>query len=364
VAAFLAWFAARHLYSRFERRLAITDSASAEPPGGAMLLPSLRSAEQWLNGGDAAIDSLHLRPTLLLLWNDTRPSCLRVLPRAQAWHEAYGRYGLNVVGVYEPEFTFGADSAMAEAAAQRLHLTFPIALDPSLRIGSTFGVSTNLPRLILFDRSGHAREQFGSTGIVAMESAIRRELSSYKPELRFPADPGSSAVHETMEPTWPPTVYLGTSRVTSGPLSSATPGREQLFTAQFRYQVEGEAYTPYPVGLWKPTSEGITAGRGGAENFVALRYDAGTLGAVMSPESGAKARVWILRDEQWLTRDMLGADARLDGRGGSYVDVDTPRWYELCRDSRGEHVVKLSPQQPGVTLHALTFEPANEPARP
>src|SRR5262245_61911281 len=329
-----------------------------------MLLPSLRNAGQWLNKGDAAIDWRHLRPTLLLLWNETRPACLRVWPSVQAWHEAYGRYGLTVVGVYEPEFTFGADSAMAEAAARRLHLTFPIALDPSLKIGSTFGVTSNLPRLVLFDGTGHAREQFGASGVVAMESAIRRELRSFKPALRFPADPGSSAVNETAESKWPPPVYLGTSRVTNGPLTSATPGREQLFTAQFRYQVEGVGYTPYPVGLWKPTSEGITAGRGGAENFVALRYDAGTLGAVMSPESGAKSRVWILRDEQWLTRDMLGADARLDGRGGSYVDVDAPRWYELCRDSGGDHVVKLSPEQPGVTLHALTFEPVNEPARP
>jgi hypothetical protein len=70
-------------------------------------------------------------------------------------------------------------------------------------------------------------------------------------------------------------------------------------------------------------------------------------------------RVWVLRDEQWLTADALGADARRDARGASYVDVSEPRLYALCRERAGEHVVKLSPDAPGLTVYALIVEPAD-----
>jgi hypothetical protein len=70
--------------------------------------------------------------------------------------------------------------------------------------------------------------------------------------------------------------------------------------------------------------------------------------------------VWVLRDERWLPAGALGADARLDGRGNSYVEVDESRLYAICREGAGEQVVKLSPDAPGVTVHALIVEPASE----
>jgi hypothetical protein len=101
----------------------------------------------------------------------------------------------------------------------------------------------------------------------------------------------------------------------------------------------------------------LTAARGGAENFVALRYDAGALGAVLGPPGSGPARVWVLRDDRWLTVAEAGADVRIDGRGASFVMVDHPRLYAIAGMTRGEHVIKLSPDVPGTTIYALTFEP-------
>jgi hypothetical protein len=67
--------------------------------------------------------------------------------------------------------------------------------------------------------------------------------------------------------------------------------------------------------------------------------------------------MWILRDEKWLPPEALGADARLDGRGASYVLVSEPRLYALTREDSGAHLVKLSPEAPGAIVYALTFEP-------
>jgi hypothetical protein len=76
----------------------------------------------------------------------------------------------------------------------------------------------------------------------------------------------------------------------------------------------------------------------------------------MSPPPGGSARVWFLLDERWPNAAELGADARHDSRGAAYVEVTEPRLYELCRAAAGEHVVKLSPEGPGVTMHALIVE--------
>ncbi|HYM81194.1 MAG TPA: hypothetical protein VEY91_07255 [Candidatus Limnocylindria bacterium] len=323
-------------------------------------LPSLADAEGWLNSGPLTADSLRGRPVLIVLWRDTDPASLRAVKRAQGWHEGYARFGLRVVGVHLPEFAFAADSSHAAAVVRRLNLSFPIALDPAFRLWSRFGAHDRTPRVVLADETGRVREDAAAgADLDRIERAVKVELKRENPKLAFPGGsqaPIPAAV-STPAPATPATVYLGSTRVARGPLSQAAPGRAQLFTAQFRFQVEGEPYTPYPVGLWKPSSEGLTAGRGGAENYVALRYDGGALGAVLSPPSNASARVWILRDERWLPSGTLGSDVRVDGRGASYVVVDSPRFYELCLAEAGEHVVKLSPEAPGVTVHAITFQP-------
>ena len=46
------------------------------------------------------------------------------------------------------------------------------------------------------------------------------------------------------------------------------------------------------------------------------------------------------------------------------VAVDEPRAYAVCRASRGQHVVKHSPEGQGLTVHALIVEPPPPGAGP
>jgi thiol-disulfide isomerase/thioredoxin len=324
-------------------------------------LPSLAEASGWLNGGPLTLDSLRGHPTVVALWSDTDPECLRALPVLESWHQAYARYGARVVGVHQPDFAFAADSSVPARLARRLRLGFPIALDPAYAIRRLLGGPADGPRLVLADPAGtivSVATGRGCTG--AIEAALRRQVSALHPELEFPRDPVPDARASPAEGAQAPesrVVALGTAYAREGPLADVAPGRPRAFTAQFRYQVEGKPYVPYPVGSWSPGAEGLTAARGGAENFVALRYHAGALWGVLSPPPGGRARLWILSDEAWLPPEGLGADARLDSRGASYVDVDAPRLYSICRGRAGERVVKLSPDVPGMTVHALIVEP-------
>ena len=328
-----------------------------------LTLPDFRQVADWLNGDRSFADSLQGHPTVVALWSDTEPECLRALPVLESWHQAYARYGARIVGVHEPDFVFATNASVPARVAQRLGLTFPIALDATAAIRPLLGVPSDGPRLVLADPAGTIVAAASGRGQLAgIEQGLRRLLKQLHPELDFPSDPGLAHAPSPAPTAKAPgarVVPLGVTLVREGPLAGATPGRAQPFTAQFRFQVEGRAYVPYPVGLWTPGGEGITAARGGAENFIALRYDAGALWAVLSPRQGETVRVWVLRDDHWLSADALGADARLDGQGASYVEVSEPRLYAVCREQAGEHVVKLSPEAPGLTVHVLIVEPAD-----
>lgn len=346
---------------RIIHRMRVGDArvASPGPSAPGALANSLAFARGWVNGAAENGASLAGHPSVALVWSDTDPASLRALATAETWRTAYARWGVRVIGVHAPDFAFAADSAIVTRAARRAGVHFAIALDPAGEVRRSLAARDALPLAVVTDSSGAIIARLAGDGALAADLRLREQVVKLHPEQRFPA--GSSADPAPAPSTR--TIYLGTARVSEGPITGATPGRASAFTAEFRYQVEGKAFVPYPVGWWTPDADGITAARGGPENLLALRYSGGALDAVMAPPAGGKARVWILRDEKWLDAASLGADARLDARGASYVDVDEPRLYSLAR-GEGEHVVKLSPDAAGITLHALVIDPAAQTAGP
>jgi len=270
-----------------------------------------------------------------------------------------------VIGVHTPEFSFATDRSVPAHLAQQLGLRFPIALDPGYEIrnevtGDLDRPATDSPRwapvVVVSDSSGRIVLNTGSQGMGAVERAIRGQLRETLPERSVsvgtpaPAPVFKSGVDETRF------AFMGTARAKGGPLTQTLPGRTVTFTAQFRYQEEGEAYVVHPVGRWTPTAEGLVAARGGAANFVAVRYLGGAVSAVMAPPGTGHGRVWILADDVWLGPGIRGDDVRVDSRGASYVDVTEARLYRIVNDRRG-HVLKLSPDEPGTTFYSFAFQP-------
>jgi hypothetical protein len=213
---------------------------------------------------------------------------------------------------------------------------------------------------VVADDSGRVTLTTSLEDFEAADRAIRAELRRRRPDLGFPADPEGA-------PTEPPArdirfVPLGAGRVNVGPLATAVPGRVAIFTTQFRFQEEGKDYVPYPVGRWIPSAEGLTADRGGAADFVAVRDPGERLSVVMSPRHSGTSRTWVLAGDGWLPPSQRGADVRADARGATYVDVSEARLYDIAR-SGAEQVLRFSPQEPGLTIHAFVFEREREPRR-
>jgi hypothetical protein len=309
------------------------------------------TASAWVAAARPAPDSTSLR--LTVLWDDTDPACLGVLPAVEAWHEAYSRFGLRVIGIH---FAFAArlaDSSAVAAAARRLGLRFAIAVSaepPPAALAAGRG-----PVLVLRDGNPTPRRLGDANAARAFEHRLRAALRVRHPEAPFPEDAGVPPAGASAAPQWR-TIRLAAGAVARGPLARATLDRAQPFTTQFRFQEEGAEDTPVPVGWWTPRRDGLEAAHGGAANFLAIRYDAGRVGLVMAPPAGGAARVWVLQDERWIPAGEAGEDVRRDPHGSTFVLVDEPRLYWIARG--GRHVLKLSPDVPGVWFHAYRFESA------
>lgn len=324
--------------------------SAARQPDLAGLAQALAGASGWLNGGAVAADSLRGRVVVLVIWSDTDPGSLRVLPEAEAWSMAYGRYGVRVLGAHVPQYSFAVDSATTARVLRRVPATFPVALDAESRLRASLGAAELLPRVMVWDAEGRPAGTIEGDDPSAGHAAIRGALRRSRPELGMPPDPPPRAARVTGLRR----VACGTTRVTAGPLSGASPGEATTFTAQFRYQEEGLPYTPYVVGRWTPFAEGVTSARGGAADYLAVRSKGGEAWAVLSPPERGSSRVWILAGDDWLTAAECGADVRRDARGASYVDVREPRLYSIARLAQ-PRTLKLSPDAAGLTVYELDF---------
>jgi hypothetical protein len=317
---------------------------SAPRPGE---LPSLARLVAWRGGGPLTADSLRGRPAALLLWDDSDPRSLPALAVADAWHRAFAPLGARVFAVHVSEFDFAADSAVGASTARRLGLALPMADDPSGFVEGALGGPTDGVHLVVADADGRVRvDTVDDLG--AGELALRAMIRHAHPDATLPPAPDPAL------PKGVRIVDLGVGKVESGPLSGLSSGLERVFTAEFRYQEQGKAWTPFPVGGWRTGTQGLTATRGGAANFIAIRYSAGRAGVVVTPPAGASARLWILRDDRWPRPDERDDDAAVDARGAVSVVVTEPRLYWIDRGD-GERVLKLSPETAGVTVNAFVF---------
>lgn len=316
---------------------------SSGPPAAPVVMPSLSPAASWVRGPAAVPPGT---PMALVVFSVTDPRASDLLAEAEAWHDAYAARGVMVVGLHRPEFAFAADTSGLFRALARLGISFPVAHDPGLEVRLPSG------RI----RAGVLVGEAGGSAFLATNAAERadadRWLRARAEARRYPLPvAGERRASDARR-----LLRLGAGQVGEGPLAGATPGVPLTFITQTRREEEGRPWVPTPVGRWTPRGEGLEAARPGAANFVAIRYHAARVGVVVSPPAGGTARLWILRDEEWVPEEFRGSDLRADARGATWVDVSEPRLLVAIEKDAGWHVLKISPDATGVVLHALTFD--------
>jgi hypothetical protein len=237
-------------------------------------------------------------PVLVHFFDFAQLNSVRTLPYLRAWHERYRSDGLSLIGVHSPRFPFTQDPGAVAAAAERVGIDWPVAVDPEFALWRIYEPH-GWPALFLWGQGGALRwYHLGEGDYAATEEAIREALSESDGDHDWPS---------LLEPIRP-------SDVPDVKVIAPTP---ELFPG-------GSTEEP-----WSST-EGISS--------LELEYEAGGAYAATDGEG----RIGI----------------RVDGEDRDPVEVTSPGLQELTAHVRSErHTLRLEPS-PGLLVYSIQFAAA------
>jgi thiol-disulfide isomerase/thioredoxin len=324
-------------------------------PGPAIRAPEFPPGVTWLNSPPLTLKQLRGKVVLVDFWEYTCVNCIRTFPYLQEWDRRYRGKGLVIIGVHTPEFGFARQVENVRRAADGFGFKYPIAVDSAYKIWTAYD-NHYWPAKYLIDKNGVIRDShFGEGGYGNTEAEIRKLLKEINPKVALPPvmeplrgedRPGAVCYPVT------PELYAGSLRGQLG--SRSTPGGAALYDDPG----EHEDGVIYPQGAWQQGRETLmhTRQTSTPQDYIALRYHALGVNAVLKPERGKPIRLDVQHDGKPVAKTDKGQDVRYDAAGKSYVLVDQPRMYSLVKNAKfGQRELKLLAAEEGLGLYSFTF---------
>jgi thiol-disulfide isomerase/thioredoxin len=311
----------------------------------------------WLNGEPLSIESLRGKAVLIDFWDYTCVNCVRTLPYVIEWGRRYQQYGLAVIGVHAPEFSFAKELAGVQEAIKAFGIEYSVVMDNGFSIWRAYA-NRYWPAKYLVDKDGYIRYyHFGEGAYEETELAIQGLLREISPDVLLPAPmspmrdmdaPGAACYRVT------PELYLGYQRGRIGNPRGYIAGETATYEDQGPH-AEGFFYL---TGEWKADEEYVMKPWSGSSSHssVSIRYTGKEVNLVVNPLLGRTCRAYLAQDGAPLPREAAGEDARFEDGGRAYIDVGSPRMYRLVDNPEiGSHDLTLSTETPGLALYAFTF---------
>ena len=94
--------------------------------------PNFTDNQDWFNTpGDKPLTLAGLRGHVVLVdfWTYTCINCIRTLPFLKGLYAQYHKYGLDIVGVETPEFTFEQEASNVRQAISSDGIKYPVVQD-------------------------------------------------------------------------------------------------------------------------------------------------------------------------------------------------------------------------------------------
>jgi thiol-disulfide isomerase/thioredoxin len=295
---------------------------------GEEQMPPLDGATGWLNSPPLTPAGLRGKVVVVDFWTYTCINWLRSLPYVRAWAERYGRYGLVVIGVHSPEFTFEQDTDNVRWAVKSMRIHYPVAVDSDHGVWRAFD-NHYWPALYFVDARGRIRHRhFGEGRYEESESVIRRLLSeagvSGLPGDAVAVDARGLEVAADWDRLKSPENYLGHERTAKfASPGGVTPGKRRTYAAPARLKLNHWALS----GDWTFEQDAAVLETPGGR--IACSFHARDLHLVMAPAArGQSVRFRVLLDGK-APGPARGDDVDEQGRG----TVVEPRLYQLIRQS-------------------------------
>ena len=340
-------------------------SALLGPSGGRVgaEAPEFKGIVNWINSEPLTMEQLRGRVVLIDFWTYTCVNCIRTLPYLKEWHDKYADKGLVIVGVHSPEFEFEKVTDNVVNSVNSFGLEYAIAQDNDFVTWKNYS-NRFWPAKYLIDGEGVIRyTHFGEGAYEETEKRIRRLLED------------SGAILSGVPPGAipPPQRASGARR---GGITRELYGGYQRNTSPGGFYVAQEAYyggpdqvvsytdqgdhmnhVLYLQGPWFNGQEELRHARetAGYEDYIALKFSATTVNAVISPLVDVPFEVQVTIDGRPLSAEEAGPDVEVvDGR--SFFRVDEGRMYQVVALAEySSHELRLSSNSDNFALFAFTF---------
>jgi hypothetical protein len=127
------------------------------------------------------------RPVLVHFFDFAQLNSIRTLPYLSAWHERYADAGLALIGVHSPRFPFTQSVDAVAAAAERLGIDWPVAVDREFGLWKLYEPH-GWPALFLWGQGGALRwYHLGEGDYAATEEEIRESIPESNGGREWPA---------------------------------------------------------------------------------------------------------------------------------------------------------------------------------
>ena len=325
-------------------------TAGALPVEGVM--PELDGATTWLNSPPLTREQLRGKVVVVDFWTYSCINCLRSLPYVKAWSDKYKDQGLVVIGVHTPEFAFEAKVDNVRAAARRLGIDYPVAIDNDYKVWRAFR-NRYWPAHFFVDAQGRIRHHHYGEGQYAESERVIQKLLAEAGAKAVPGDvvtvnaAGEMAAAGDRAVRRSPETYVGYARTENFVSGEISRDRSSLYRLPplDRLNAWGLA------GQWTVGRQMARLDRPGGK--VAFRFQARDLHLVLGPAANGKP----VRFRVTLDGKAPGADAGTDVAASGEGVVTEQRLYQLVRQKGdvAERTFEIEFLGPGAEAFAFTF---------
>ncbi len=305
--------------------------------------PNFTDTQRWFNTpGDRPLSMTGLRGHVVLIdfWTYTCINCIRTLPFVKGLYAAYHRYGLDVVGIETPEFTFEQEASNVQQAINSDGIHYPVVQDN--RYGTWNAYQNEYwPAEYFVDANGQVRHtQFGEGKYKEDEAAVRQLL--YEAGARhLPAPMTATAIM--------PSSGLETAETYLDDQRSQGFSQPLMAGSHFYAGVRDPPLNEFGLhGNWKVTSQSSTPTSTG--DSIGGRFQAQHVYLVMTSAGGTPRRVRVLLDGHPISAAEAGTDVH-----NGYVTVQGQRLYSLISLRSAQQQTFTLDIPPGVSAYDFTF---------
>jgi len=304
--------------------------------------------DHWFNAEPITIRDFQGQLIVLLFWDYTSPSSLRLLPLVNEWFQRYAPLGAQFIGVHSPEFSFARDPNAVSSMLTKHEIKFPVVSDNEQFIANAYRIS-GAPSIVLIDASGNiydvAQQSFSATRLERSIQYLLRQ-SGFFGELPVL----DSLYNEQLNDQSTAEIYTGFLHGSLGNTEGYSPEMSAMYQDP-HYYVEGKFYAH---GIWRASRNSMVYEGESQDGYLICTSNGADVDVLIGSEKKESVRVKIGDDQ--MPVELMGDDMRRDSKGNSILTTGEEQIVSVVHNHQSEnHIVKFIPMNSGITFYMFSF---------